>query len=82
MERVLQYWDDLDDLVGTIGLVSERIRGLVLFVLYAAFVAALQLAGILLALAEPPLAMAIVTILFVTLLYRFATNPPFRPVLT
>ena len=81
MERVLQYWDDLDDLVGTIGLVAERIRRLVLFILYTAFVATLQLGGILLALAEPPLALAIVTILFVTLLYRSATNPPGRPTL-
>ncbi len=75
MERVLQYWDDLDDLVGAIYLKAEYMRSLALFALAAAAICSLQLGGILIALAKPPLAMAIVTILLVTLLYRMATNP-------
>ncbi len=75
MERVLQYWDDLDDLVGALYLKAEYMRSLALFALAAAAICSLQLGGILIALAEPPLAMAIVTILLVTLLYRTATNP-------
>jgi hypothetical protein len=75
MERVLQYWDDLDDLVGALGLITEYLRNLLLFSLCAALIGSLQLGGILLALNEPPLAMAIATILIVTLFYRTATGP-------
>ena len=75
MERVLQYWDDLDDIVGAIGLIAEYLRNLVLFALCVLLIGSLQLGGILLALNEPPLAMAIATILIVTLFYRSATNP-------
>jgi len=58
MERVLQYWDDLDDIVGAFRLIAEYMRNLVLFALCAALVISLQLGGILLALNEPSLAMA------------------------
>ncbi len=75
MERVLQFWDDFDDLVGAICLKAEHIRSLVLFALGTTLVCVLQLGGILIALAKPPLALAIATILLVTLLYRTATNP-------
>jgi len=75
MEKFLQYWDDLDDFFGAIGLVAEKIRRIILFSISAIFVGALQLAGIVLALAIPPLALAIATILFVTLLYRSVTTP-------
>ena len=75
MERVLQYWDDLDDLVGALYLKADYMRSLALFTLAAAALCLLQLGGILIALVKPPLAMAIVMILLVTLLYRTATNP-------
>ena len=75
MERVLQYWDNLDDIVGAICLKAEHIRSFVLFALGTAFFCVMQLGGILVALTEPPLALAIATILLVTLLYRTATNP-------
>ena len=75
MERVLQYWDDLDDIVGAIYLKADYMRSLALFALAAAAICLLQLGGILIALTKPPLAMAIVTILLVTLLYRTATKP-------
>ena len=75
MERVIQWLDDLDDIIGIIGLAAERIRRiLVAFGLtVAAFL--LQLGGILLAMTHPPLALATVIIMFVTLLYRSVTNP-------
>ena len=75
MERVLQYWHDLDDIVGAIGLIAEYLRNLDLFALGVALIGSLQLGGVLLALNEPPLAMAIATILIVTLFYRTATSP-------
>ena len=75
MERVLQYWDDLDDIVGALYLKADYMRSLALFTLATTAICLLQLGGILIALAKPPFAMAIVTVLLVTLLYRAATNP-------
>ena len=75
MERLLQYWDDLDDLVGALYLYYERIRRVVLFTLYALVVSLIQVGGVLLALEQPPLAMAAATILIVTLMYRSVTGP-------
>ncbi len=73
MERLLQYLDDLDDLFSTIGLLAERIRSVLWLLFSAAMVLSVVAGGILLALAEPPLALATAIILFVTLLYRSAT---------
>jgi hypothetical protein len=75
MERVLLYWDDLDDIVGAFALMAERIRNQLLFALSTTCVVGLQTGGIWIALREPPLALAIATILLVTLLYRETTNP-------
>jgi len=75
MESVLQYWDDLDDLIGAARLVAERARRLFLFVLSALAFMALLVAGIVLAFREPPLAMATATLLFVSLMYRSVTGP-------
>ena len=75
MERVIQWLDDLDDLIGMFGLASERIRRVLVAIglTFAGFL--LQLGGILLALSHPPIALATVIIMFVTLLYRSVTNP-------
>jgi len=73
MERLLQYLDDLDDLFSTIGLLAERIRSVLWLLFSAAMVLIVVAGGILLALAEPLLALATAIILFVTLLYRSAT---------
>lgn len=75
MERVIQYWDDLDDLIGALGLYAERIRRIAVFALSTCLFLALLVGGILLALAKPPLALAAVTILVTTLMYRTVTNP-------
>ncbi len=80
MERLLQYLDDLDDLYSTIGLLAERIRSVLWLLFSAAMVLIVVASGILLALAEPPLALATAIILFVTLLYRSATASHLRHV--
>lgn len=78
MERFLLYWDDLDDLLGTIGLFAERIRRVVVFIFGSLLFLAVLAGAILLALVEPPLAMAAVTLVLVTMMYRSVTNPRFR----
>ena len=75
MERLLQWWDELDDLVGAICLASERIRSLCFSVALTSAALLLQVGGIALALSHPPLALASAIILFVTLLYRSVTTP-------
>jgi len=75
MERIAQLLDDLDDLVSMVGLVSESIRQLVLGLFATCMTVAIQIGGILLALAHPPLALAMAIILFVSLLYHSVTAP-------
>lgn len=77
MERILLYWDDLDDLFGVVGLVAERIRRVVVFLLASLAFLATVAGGIALALIEPPLAMAAVTLVLVTLMYRSVTTSRF-----
>jgi hypothetical protein len=74
MERLLQYWDDLDDLYGAVGLISERIRSVLYGVLFLLAGLALHAGGIWLALTHPPLASATAILLFVALLYHLATS--------
>lgn len=78
MERLLQYLDDLDDLYAAIGLLAERIRSALWLLFSAVVIFVVVTAGILLALAEPPLALATAIMLFVTLLYRSVTVPADR----
>ncbi len=75
MERLIQYLDELDDLIGMIGLVTERIRSLFLALLSCVSLVAVAVPGVWLALVNPPLALASSTILIVTLLYRTVTAP-------
>lgn|GEM_PF-761897 len=74
MERVIQLLDDLDDFMSTLGLLSERIRNGLVMLLSTLFVLAIQVGGVLLALAHPPLALAAALLLFVSLLYRAVTS--------
>jgi len=74
MERIAQLLDDLDDLVSMVGLVSESIRKFLLGLVATCMTVAIQIGGILLALAHPPLALAMALILFVSLLYRSVTG--------
>ena len=75
---MIQWLDELDDLIAAIGLVSERIRSLFRALSFFTISTFIQCAGVLLALRHPPLAMAIAMLLFVTLLYRSVTvrRPP------
>ena len=73
MERLAQLLDDLDDLVSTILLLSERIRRYFLTAVMALLGLAIQIGGILLALSQPPLALATALLLFVSLFYRTVT---------
>jgi len=70
MERFLQYLDDLDDFVYAVALAWERIRRACAFIANMTFLVAVQASGIYAALTSPPLAVAIATLLLVTLLYR------------
>lgn len=78
MECFLQYWDNFDDLIGAFGLIAERLRRFLMFTLSAAGYLMLVYGGILLALMDPPLALAVVTILAIWLLYRSVTNLSLR----
>lgn len=82
MEFLLQYLDEIDDLVGVFGLVAERLRRLALFLAAMLLLLAVAVAGVWLALAHPPIAMATSTVLFVTLLYRSVTAPKGLPAST
>jgi len=74
MECLLQYMDEIDDLIGVFGLLSERIRGLVLAMITLFVGVAVAASGALLAVVHPPVGLAICILLFVTLLYRKVTS--------
>ncbi len=74
MERLVQWLDDLDDLVYMVGLVSERFRRSLKSLLLTGFALTIQIGGVLLALWHPPLAMAAAMLLFVSLLYHSVTS--------
>ena len=75
MERFLLYLDDLDDLIGMAGLVLERVRRTLSTLASYLAVVVVTSAGVWIALLHPPLALATVILLFVTLLYRLVTSP-------
>ena len=78
MERLLLYWDDLDDLAGAaallVGSLARRLWRLLKLALLALSGAAMIVTGAYI----PPLGLAFATILFVTLLYHRVTTPPIR----
>ncbi len=75
MECFLQYWDNLDDLIGALRLKTEQIRRIVLFVLGVLLFGAGMTGGVLLALSDPPLALAVVTLLVIWLLNLSLIRP-------
>ena len=74
MERLIQWLDDLDDLVYMAGLVGERFRRGLRSLLMTGFLLTIQIGGVLLALRHPPLAMATAMLLFVSLFYHSVTS--------
>ena len=75
VERILQWFDELDDLFGTIGLLVERMRRLVIALARLFIVLAMAVCGVIAAFTEPPLGSAIGILLFVFVLYRSVTQP-------
>lgn len=74
MERIAQYLDNLEDLVYALALIGERLRRVLQRILAGCFALCTMAAGFLLALTQPPLALALVAILIVTALYRAAVG--------
>jgi hypothetical protein len=77
LERFLLYLDDLDDLYGVAGLLAERLRRFAWNFARIFAVMSVTASGMLAALWEPPLGMAVAILLFVFLLYRVVTQPRF-----
>jgi hypothetical protein len=75
VEKVLQYLDDLDDLVGAFALITEKLRNILWMIFCTSVAAFVAYGAIRLALAEPPLGVAMAVMLFVILLYRSVTRP-------
>ena len=75
MERIVQFFDDFDDLIAALGLLVEGFRNLVFSLAIICASLAFQVGGIILALSHPPLALATALLMFVTLLYRSVTVP-------
>lgn len=75
MEIFLQYLDDLDDLVGALGLVVESLRRLLVFSLATAAFLAVFGGLVVVSFAKPPLALAIATLMGLMLLYQAVTRP-------
>jgi len=81
MERLAQYLDDLEDLCYAVALRMERIRMVLRFTAFVTAFACFLFFGIHLALVQPPLGLAVVSILIVAFLYfgatgRFQRQPP------
>ena len=70
MERLMQYLDDLEDFVYAVALAAGRIIRAIQGLAFMMVSVALQIGALLLALAQPPLGLAVASILSVTLLYR------------
>lgn len=79
MECLLQYLDDLDDFVGMLALAAERIRQFVRAVVLVSLALCVEVFGIFLALTQPPLALAAVSLVSVGLLYRAAVTHTGNP---
>jgi uncharacterized membrane protein len=76
----MQYLDDVEDFLYAVALAAWRIRRAAKTFAVVAVSIALLGATVLLALTQPPLALAVVALLFVTMLYRAATTQPARTV--
>ncbi len=75
MERLLQYLDDLEDLIYAAPLIAEQMRRAIQRILFLLGSIFLQAAGVILALSHPPLALAVVMLLLVGMLFRAVVVP-------
>lgn len=76
MELIVQYLDDLEDLVYAVALLAERIGNVLRFMLFMIASVSLQLLGIFIALINPPIAVAVASLLLVGMLYRSVVHSP------
>jgi hypothetical protein len=74
MERIAQYLDDLEDLFYAVALIAERLRRAVRRIVTVFVALATLVLGFLLALSQLPLALAAISLLIVTALYRAAVG--------
>jgi predicted PurR-regulated permease PerM len=74
VEKLIQWLDELDDLIYMVSLAGERFRRAIRSLLMTCFVLSIQIGGVLLALRHPPLALATAMLLFVFLLYHSVTS--------
>ena len=70
MEILAQYLDDFEDLFYAVALLTEKIRNIVRFFLFMVTALTLQSLGVFVALASPPIAVAVASLLLVGMLYR------------
>lgn len=75
MERLVQYIDDFEDLFYALALKAERIRQMLQFFLGMVAAIALQAGGVFIALKNPPLAVAVASLLLVGMLFRAVVGP-------
>ncbi len=75
MERLIQYLDEIEDLFYAAPLIAEQVRRAIQRILFLLGSISLQIAGIVLALTQPPLALAVVALLLVGLLLRAVVIP-------
>jgi hypothetical protein len=75
VERLIQYLDEIEDLFYVAPLIAEQVRRAIQRILFLLGSISLQIAGIVLALRHPPLALAIATLLLVSLLFRAVVIP-------
>jgi len=75
VERLIQYLDEIEDLFYAAPLIAEQLRRAIQRILFLLGSFSLQVAGIVLALAHPPLALAVVALLLVGLLFRAVIIP-------
>lgn len=69
MECLIQYLDDLEDLIFAIALKAERIRMALSFFIFMATGVTLQFFCVLIALRHPPIALAVASLLAVGMLF-------------
>ena len=70
MERFVQYLDELEDLIYAIVLLRESIRRVLRFICIMSASLVVQASAVVLALAAPPIAVAVASLLLVGMLYR------------
>jgi hypothetical protein len=74
MERLAQYLDDLEDIFFALALAGERLLNMLRALLVMGLAVTMPVLGVLLALHQPPIALAAVSLLAVLTLYRAAVG--------